>query len=97
VATINITVVVSRDFMASNEDVATVICAPVYSEALGLRSEVIVGPEDGFSRDSAIRCDFLTLIMKDKLTHFAGSLSPEKQQELNRALSYALQLPQPVK
>jgi mRNA interferase MazF len=88
-------VVVSRDFIASNEDVTTVICAPVYSQALGLRSEVVVGPEDGFPKDSAIRCDFLTLIMKSKLTHFAGALSPEKQQELNRALTYALQLPQP--
>jgi mRNA interferase MazF len=88
-------VVVSRDFIASNEDIATVICAPVYSQALGLRSEVVVGTEDGFPKDCAIRCDFLTLIMKSKLTHFAGALSPEKQKELNRALSYALQLPQP--
>jgi hypothetical protein len=68
-----------------------------WGKSLGLRSEVVVGPEDGFSVDRAIRCDFLTLIMKDKLTHFAGAWSPEKQQELNRALSYALQLPQPVK
>ena len=36
-------VVVSRAFIASNEDVSTVICAPVYGEGLGLRTEVVLG------------------------------------------------------
>lgn len=85
-------VVVSRDFVANNEDVATVICAPIYREVLGLRSEVVVGGDDGLPRESSIRCDFLTLMFKRKLTHFAGTLSRDKQHELNRALAYALQL-----
>jgi mRNA-degrading endonuclease toxin of MazEF toxin-antitoxin module len=53
-------VVVSRNFVAQNDDISTVICAPVYSEILGLRSEVMLGVEDGLPRDSSIRCDFLT-------------------------------------
>jgi mRNA-degrading endonuclease toxin of MazEF toxin-antitoxin module len=85
-------VIVSRSFVAQNDDVSTVICAPVYSESLGLKSEVPVGMEDGFPKDGSIRCDFLTLMMKAKLTHFVGKLSPAKQNELNRALAYALQL-----
>lgn len=85
-------VVVSRDFIAENDDVSTVICAPVYSESLGLRSEVNIGPADGLPQDSSIRCDFLTLMFKRKLTQFVVRLSPEKQSELSRALSYALQL-----
>jgi len=85
-------VIVSRDFIAGNEDLSTVICAPVYAETLGLRSEVLVGPDDGFSQESSIRCDFLTLMMKKKLTYFVGTLSQHKQQELGRALAYALQL-----
>ena len=85
-------VVVSRDFIANNDDVATVICAPIYTELLGLRSEVVAGNEDGLPRDSSIRCDFLTLMFKMKLTHFVGTLSRAKQDELNRALAYALQL-----
>jgi mRNA-degrading endonuclease toxin of MazEF toxin-antitoxin module len=85
-------VIVSRDFIALNDDVSTVICAPIYSETLGLRSEVPVGTADGFPQDSSIRCDFLTLMMKAKLTYFVGTLSPDKQRELNRALTYALQL-----
>ena len=85
-------VVVSRNFVAGNDDISTVIGAPIYSEILGLRSEVILGVEDGLPRECAIRCDFLTLMFKRKLTHFVGTLSVEKLKELNRALKYALEL-----
>jgi len=85
-------VVVSRNFIAQNDDISTVICAPVYSEVLGLRSEVELGTEDGLPRDSAVRCDFLTLMFKKKLTQFVGTLSADKFRELNRALQYALEL-----
>ena len=85
-------VVVSRDFIASHEAVETVICAPVYSRALGLRTEVVVGPADGLPADSAIRCDFLTLLFKRSLTGFVSTLSARKQSELRRALVSALQL-----
>jgi mRNA interferase MazF len=84
--------VVSRDFIAQSEDVSTVICAPVYSETLGLRTEVMVGIDEGLPKESSIRCDFLTLMMKSRLTYFVGTLSLEKQRELGRALNYALQL-----
>ena len=85
-------VVVSRDFIASHDDVETVICAPIYREALGLRTEVVVGPADGLPADSAIRCDFLTLLFKRTLTGFVSTLSGPKQSELRRALANALQL-----
>jgi mRNA interferase MazF len=85
-------IVVSRDFIAANDDVTTVVCAPIYSEVLGLRSEVVVGPEDGLPRESAVRCDFLMLMFKRKLTGFVSSLSTERKRELNRALAYALEL-----
>jgi mRNA interferase MazF len=86
-------VVVSRTFVASHEDISTVICAPVYGEVLGLSTEVVLGPEDGLPRVSAVRCDFLTLMFKSKLTHFIGTLSPAKIIQLNRALAYSLELP----
>lgn len=85
-------VVVSRDFIAGNDDVSTVICAPVYGEVLGLRSEVAIGVADGIARGSAIRCDFLTLMFKAKLTGFVATLSGDKQIELRQALGHALQL-----
>ncbi len=86
-------VVVSRTFIASHEDVSTVICAPIYSEILGLTTEVVLGPEDGLPHVSAIRCDFLTLMFKSKLTHFVATLTPPKIATLNRALAHALELP----
>jgi mRNA-degrading endonuclease toxin of MazEF toxin-antitoxin module len=85
-------VIVSRDFVADNDDISTVVCAPVYSEILGLRSEVPLASEDGLPHECAIRCDFLTLMFKQKLTHFVSALSADKVKELNHALRYALEL-----
>ena len=85
-------VVVSRAFIAESDDVSTVICAPVYSQVLGLSTEVVVGPEEGLPRTSAVRCDFLALMFKRKLTAFVASLPPRKVSELNRALAIALDL-----
>lgn len=85
-------VVVSRDLIAGNDDVSIVICAPVYREFLGLRTEVPLGPDDGVPRASSVRCDFLMLMFKHKLTHLVGVLSSDRQRELNRALAYAIQL-----
>ena len=44
-------------------------------------------------RTCAIRCDFLTLMFKNKLTHFVSTLSAFKLAQLNRALAQALELP----
>lgn len=85
-------VVVSRAFVAENDDVSTVLCAPIYSELLGLSTEVAVGPEEGLPRSSAVRCDFLALMFKRKLTAFIASLSAAKLTELDRALTVALDL-----
>jgi mRNA-degrading endonuclease toxin of MazEF toxin-antitoxin module len=72
--------------------VSTVISAPVYGEVLGLVTEVILGPEDGLPRTSAVRCDFLTLMFKASLSDFVSTLSPAKTVALNRALAHALGL-----
>jgi mRNA interferase MazF len=85
-------VVVSRPFIAENDDVSTVVCAPVYSQVLGLSTEIVVGPEEGLPRVSSVRCDFLALMFKRKLTNFVASLPPRKLAELNRALAVALDL-----
>ncbi len=49
--------------------------------------------EEGPPRTCAIRCDFLTLMFKSKLTHFMTTLSEIKLAQLNRALAHALELP----
>lgn len=84
-------VVVSRDFIAGNDDVSTVVCAPVYGDVLGLRSEVVLDVEDGLPRQSAVRCDFLTLMFKTRLTGFVATVPAAKQPALKQALRYALQ------
>jgi mRNA interferase MazF len=86
-------VVVSRAFVAANDDVSTVICAPVYSEVLGLTTEVVLGLDEGLPRTSAVRCDFLTLMFKHRLTPFVATLSGAKIRQLDRALAAALDLP----
>jgi mRNA interferase MazF len=85
-------VIVSRAFIAESDDVSTVVCAPVYSQVLGLSTEVVVGPEEGLPRTSAVRCDFLALMFKRKLTTFVASLTPRKLSELDRALVIAQDL-----
>src|SRR5262245_25016664 len=85
-------VVVSRDFVAENSDISTVVCAPVYTEILGIRSEIVIGREDGLPHDSSVRCDFLMLMFKERLTTLVTTLGAVKMKELARALQYALQL-----
>ena len=58
-----------------------------------MTTEVILGPSDGLPRTCAVRCDFLTLMFKTKLTQFVATLSPAQIAELNRALAHALELP----
>ncbi len=88
--------IVSRDFVAGNDDIDTVVCVPIYSRVLGISSEMVLGVDDGLARGSAARCDFLTLMFKKKLTHFVATLPVERIGELNRALAYALQLDAPT-
>jgi len=87
-------VVVSRQFIACSDHVATVVCAPVYSQVLGLATELVVGPDEGLPRTSAVRCDFLMLTEKARLTRRVGRLSGAQLDRLNRALAVALDLPE---
>lgn len=69
---------------------STVICAPVYSNCLGIETEVEIGVDEGLKRHSCIRCDELFSLRKSVLTNFVGTLSKEKLSELNEALKCAL-------
>jgi mRNA interferase MazF len=84
-------VIVSREALIGTR-FSTVICAPVYSEHDGLSTQVAVGIEDGLKHHSSIHCDALMSIPKSSLTHFIGTLSPAKLEELDRALCVALDL-----
>lgn len=70
----------------------TVVCAPDFSNCIGLETEVEIGVAEGLKHDSCIRCDELVSIDRSNLTHYIGSLSPQKIHELNQALKVALEI-----
>lgn len=84
-------VIVSRQVLIDSK-FSTVICAPVYSKYDGLSTQVKVGIEEGLKHESGIYCDDLISIPKNRLTHFVGFLSPEKNLQLDDALKIALSL-----
>ena len=84
-------VIVSRqEFIETRFD--SVICAPIYTNCIGLPSEVEVGIDEGLKHDSCIHCDELVSLEKSKLTNFIGTLSAQKINELNQALRIALEV-----
>jgi mRNA interferase MazF len=84
-------VVVSRQALIDSK-FSTVICAPVYSEYLGLSTQIPIGIEEGMKHDSGIHCDELVSLSKSALSNFVGSLNPNKVGQLNLALLAALSL-----
>lgn len=84
-------VVVSRQVLIDS-GFSTVICAPVFSDAHGLTTQVAVGESEGLKHSSAVFCDNLVSIAKADLTDYVGTLSPSRFAELDRALRVALEL-----
>ncbi|MEK7442788.1 MAG: type II toxin-antitoxin system PemK/MazF family toxin, partial [Chloroflexota bacterium] len=58
----------------------------------GLSTQVAVGIEEGLKHESSVHCDALMSIPRSALTHYVGSLSHEKLQEVDEALKIALSL-----
>jgi len=87
-------VIVSRQILIDSR-FSTVVCAPIYSAYDGLSTQVLVGVVEGLKHDSSIHCDELVSLPKSILPNFIGSLSPERIEELNRALSIALDIRDP--
>jgi mRNA interferase MazF len=84
-------VVVSRQVLIDSK-FSTVICAPVYTDYLGLSTQIPIGVEEGLKHESSIHCDELISLPKSLLTNFVGTLSYNKIIELNYALIAALSL-----
>ena len=82
-------VIISRQTLIDSK-FSTLICAPVYSRFDNLSTQVQVGPTEGLKTISCIFCDELVSIEKSRLTHFVGSLSHEKMDELEKAIQIAV-------
>ncbi len=85
-------VVVSRQPLIDS-NFSTVVCAPIFTEWHGLRTQVSVGTAQGLKHESAIQCDGLMSLEKSRLTDFVGELTFDKMRELDDALLIALALP----
>lgn len=84
-------VIVSRPLLIDSS-FSSVVCAPIYSRRDGLHTQVDVGTDEGLKHDSSVHCDELMSLPKASLTHFVGSLSPERIAALDRALAFAVGL-----
>jgi mRNA interferase MazF len=84
-------VVVSRQALIDSR-FSTVVCAPVYSRRDGLATQVEVGSDERLKHESSVHCDALVSVQKTLLTDFVGSLPPERERALDRALRVALGL-----
>ncbi|MBA4392247.1 MAG: MazF family transcriptional regulator [Desulfobacca sp.] len=84
-------VIVSRQVLIDSR-FSTIVCAPIYSKHDSLSTQVLIGVNEGLKHDSSIHCDELVSLPKSVLTNFIGSLSPKKTEELNMALSIALDI-----
>lgn len=85
-------VVVSRQVLIDSR-FSTVMCAPVYTAYDGLATQVLVGVEEGLKHESSIHCDEIVSLAKSMLSTYVGTLSPQKLDQLNRALRIALDIP----
>jgi mRNA interferase MazF len=87
-------VIVSRQSLI-NSNFSSVICAPVYSTHDDLETQVAVGIADGLKAPSSIHCDALVSFPKVILTNYIGKLSERQLSAVDRALAFALALPDP--
>jgi len=67
----------------------TVMVAPITSTVRGAPSEVVVGPDEGLKRDSAVNLDHVQTVDKAKLKQFVGSLDAGKMRQVCGALAIA--------
>jgi len=88
-------VIVSRQALIDS-NYSTVVCAPIFTERLGLPTQVNVGAEEGLKHDCAIHCDGLMSLEKSRLADYVGELSEIKKEQLDKALQIALALPRAV-
>jgi mRNA interferase MazF len=80
----------SRD-EAYRKRVAVTI-APVTTRIRNIPVEVLIGPEDGLLRPSAVNLDEINTVRISTLDRRIAILSPEKMDAVNQAIRFALDL-----
>lgn len=67
----------------------TVMVAPITSTIYGAPSEVVVGPNEGLKRPSAVNLDHVQTVERARLVTYIGSVSPTTMNAVCRALAVA--------
>lgn len=67
----------------------TVMVAPITSTIYGAPSEVVVGPDEGLKRTSAVNLDHVQTVERARLVKYMGSVPPPKMSAVCRALAIA--------
>lgn len=83
-------VLISRNDAYRYREFITV--AGVSTRIRRLDAEVLLGPEDGLPRVSAVNLDSISTISKASLEEYIATLSREKIRAVNAAIRYALGL-----
>lgn len=74
----------------------SVTVAPVTTRIRRLPVEVPVGPDEGMARNGVVNLDDITTLSKSRLLRRITSLNPQKIREVERALKFALDLPDEI-
>ena len=83
-------VLLSRDSAYDVRSLVTI--APVTTRIRGIRAEVLLGPEDGLSRQCVVNLDNINTIAKDKLQRVITELGQDKIGAVDEAIHFALGL-----
>ncbi|PYJ86440.1 MAG: hypothetical protein DME22_05270 [Verrucomicrobia bacterium] len=67
------------------------LCVSLRGRALGLH-EVLLDKADGLDWESAVRCDLIHLLERDRLLERRGHVIPERQIQISRKLIECLRL-----
>lgn len=71
---------------------ALVVVVPLTTRIRHIPSEVLLGTNDGLPRKCAVNMDYITTIPKSYLREHLTTLSPEKLNDVEEALRFALGL-----
>jgi len=82
--------IITRDSVI--EYLGEVTVAPITTTVRDIPSEVLLSKEDGMSQDCAVNCDHIQTVSKGKLGSLITSLSPDKMEDVRRAILFALNL-----
>jgi mRNA interferase MazF len=81
-------VVLTRDSIL--EYLSEVTVAPITRTIREIRSEVVVGPEDGVPQYCAINLDHVQTVSKDQLGGVVATLTSARMSQVREALLFAL-------